>query len=155
MHSGLYVCRSHWSQQVDPSGGRRILTSSPAGTIIVTDYPILHRRAASHVPCQRNLLKYMYWRTAPPERDWVGSSMPFDFGRANYHSPHAGAVMGDCELVARRFFWLCGRPFPTKLLGAQGWPLSRPNSVDAPWGSPDSHPPVAVVQSDHVPFSRL
>lgn len=50
------------------------------------------------------------------------------------------------RVQARRFLWLCGESFPTQLLGAQGWPLSRPNSVDAPWGSPGTPPPVQVVQ---------
>lgn len=37
--------------------------------------------------CKRDMLKYMYWRTAKPTRDWVGSAQPFDFHRADWNSP--------------------------------------------------------------------
>lgn len=140
---------THWTHRSEPTSAP-VLTTAPAGTVFITDYPILHRRAASHKACSRDLLKYMYWRTSPPKRDWAGSNVPFDFARGNYHSPHQHAVMGDCEQVARRFMWLCAEPFPNQLLGAQGWPLTRPNSVDAPWGSPGLPPPIAVTQPGYV-----
>ena len=97
----------------------------------------------------------MYWRTTPPCRDWAGTANEtenetFDFARADYHSPHAGAIMGDCEEVARRFFWLSGERFPSRLLGAQGWPLTRPASVDAAWGAPGLRAPAAVVEPGYV-----
>lgn len=91
---------THWKPHAEPTA-TTILTTAPAGTIFITDYPILHRRAASHEPCNRDLLKYMYWRTTSPCRDWVGSDVPFDFARADYHSSHAHAIMGDCLPVVR------------------------------------------------------
>ena len=91
---------THWAPRLEPTSSP-VLTVAPAGTIFITDYPIFHRRAASHEPCNRDLLKYMYWRTSLPSRDWVGSDTPFDFARADYHSPHRHAIMGDCEQVVR------------------------------------------------------
>ena len=87
------------------------------------------------------MLKYMYWRTAEPTRDWVGSAQPFDFHRADWNSPvgptllvsgqrkvvqaeavfgpQHGGTMGHCEPISRRFHWLCGEDYPERLLGAQ------------------------------------
>jgi hypothetical protein len=182
---------THWRPRSEPTASP-VLTTATAGTVFITDYPIFHRRAASHEHCSRDLLKYMYWRTTPPCRDWVGSEKPFDFARADYNSPHAHAIMGDClEVVrfgidrmrlypwlvsthnrregshrpaqfafahraqARRFMWLCAEPFPERLLGAQGWPLSRPNSVDAPWGSPGVPPPAEAVAAGYQSSSSI
>ena len=62
-----------------PADTPTVLTACGAGSVFITDYPILHRRAGSSVACTRNALKYNYWRTSPPERDWLGSAQPFDF----------------------------------------------------------------------------
>ena len=132
-----------------------LLSEGPAGTVFITDYPILHRRATSSVPCKRDLLKYMYWRTAPPARDWAGThDTRFDFHRADWDSPHATGWLAE-EPVSRRFHWLCAEPYPERLLGAQAFPLSRPNSVDGPWGYPGAPPPAAAVQPGYTPPARL
>ena len=44
---------------------------SPAGSIFLTDYSIWHRRSESWGSGLRNNVKYNYWRTLPPTRDWV------------------------------------------------------------------------------------
>jgi len=58
---------------LQPAGRETVLTAGPAGSVYITDYPILHRRAASTVSCTRNALKFNYWRTAAPARDWAGA----------------------------------------------------------------------------------
>ena len=87
----------------------------------------------------------MYWRTQPPNRDWAGTGdndAPFDFHGADWRSFYgAGGQMENVEAVSRRFFWLCGERYPERLLGAQGWPLSRPNTV---------RPIVFFKQCNHV-----
>ena len=80
-NNGLY--RTHFEQQPPgwepPPAHETVATTGPAGSIFITDYPILHRRAASAVSCTRNALKYNYWRTtAPTSRDW-GGGQPFDY----------------------------------------------------------------------------
>ena len=66
----------------------------------------------------RNALKFSYWRTKPPARDWVGSAAgPFDFERADWNSKYGG-IMSSCVHVSRRFFWLCNEQFP-ELLGVR------------------------------------
>jgi hypothetical protein len=56
---------------------------APAGSIFLTIYSIWHRRSASTAQGLRNLLKYNYWRTAPPQPDWVVQT-DFNFRTANY-----------------------------------------------------------------------
>ena len=120
-----------------PADTPTVLTACSAGSVFITDYPILHRRAGSSVACTRNALKYNYWRTSPPERDWLGSAEPFDyhgtvsrlssFAQADtarslsqkdvgccgqdWNGPYGG-VMSSCVQVSRRFFWLSGEEYP-------------------------------------------
>ena len=55
-----------------PEGG--VLSDGPAGTIGIHHQSILHRRAPSVASGSRRMLKYNYWRTSPPRRDWRGRS---------------------------------------------------------------------------------
>ena len=47
------------------------LTAAPAGSIFITAYSIWHRRSKSTAIGWRNMLKYIYWRMTPPQRDWI------------------------------------------------------------------------------------
>jgi hypothetical protein len=86
-----------------PLGSQPLLTTASAGTVFITDYPIMHRRAASSRPCKRDLLKYMYWRTQPPARDWASTRDSFDFHKADWRSFYgAGGPMENVEAVSRR-----------------------------------------------------
>ena len=116
-------------RQRDWQGG--LLTSAPAGSIFVTIYPILHRRSRATAQGRRNLLKYNYWRLAPPRRDWLAES-DFDFHGADY----GGHFLA--PKVAHMFFWLCGMGDQFRTIGGQGWPYSgsRDNQVDKPYGFP-------------------
>ena len=46
-------------------------TAAPAGSIFITVYSIWHRRPPSSGHGLRNMLKYIYWRMVPPQRDWI------------------------------------------------------------------------------------
>ena len=88
-----------------------VLATAPAGSVFVTHYGIWHRRSASTVPRVRNLLKFWYLRTVPPERDWVvGPALELDDA---FHAP-AGPSFGR-EMhrtkndAAELFYWLSGR----------------------------------------------
>jgi hypothetical protein len=88
----------------------------------------------------RNLLKYFYWRTTPPKRDWVIES-DFDFATAQYTGP-AGAYVEqfrDTIKVAEMFLWLCGKHESFQNLGGQSWPLPA-NRLDLPYGLPAGLP---------------
>ena len=63
---------------------------------------ILLRKGASTTEGVRHILKYSYWRTVPPQRDWVVED---DF------DPHAADYGGHgvARYVAHMFYRLCGR----------------------------------------------
>ena len=117
-----------------------IPTAAPAGSIFLTVYHIWHRRGASTATGMRNLLKYFYWRTTPPKRDWL-IEPDFDFATARY----AGPAQVYCEQfrdavkVAETFLWLCGKHESFRNLGGQSWPLPA-NRLDLPYGFPEGLP---------------
>lgn len=114
-------------------GGRTLASS--AGTIFVTQYSIMHRRAASthEPPTTRNMLKYCYYRQAPPAKDWGDSfTSPAhqSFLRTANFGPHYypdgypnGPILSANKFVAEMYLWLCGRRLP-RLMGGQAWPAT-------------------------------
>ena len=113
-----------------------VYTETPAGTIFITHYAIWHRRSASTASGTRNLLKYNYWRTAPPERDWR-IEPDFDFATADYAlaGPRFREQFRDTYDAAEMFFWLCGKADEFQLMGGQGWPVPGTRN-DKPFGFP-------------------
>ena len=120
---------SHFSKARGVSLGRirslknSVLTTSPPGSIFLTVYSILHRRSASAGTGIRNNLKYNYWRTAEPRRDWVADpDFNFSWMSLTYH-PTFGVQAA--EMLA----WLCGEEW--QHMGGQAWPSFT-------WGTYDS-----------------
>ena len=114
-----------------------VSTAAPEGSIFLTAYQIWHRRGRSTVKRLRNMLKYFYWRTVPPRRDWIREP-GFDFSRAAYGGPSSQFVeqfRGDCK-TAEMFLWLCGRHESYRNLGGQSWPLPG-NRNELPYGFPE------------------
>ena len=111
---GTHIMRNrqdhHWNESIS--------TASSAGSIFITSYPIVHRRSQSTATGIRNLLKYNYWRTVPPERDWIAEP-DFDFHMADY----GGHVRS--KYYAHMFYWLCGKGDEFRTIGGQSWPYSR------------------------------
>ena len=68
------------------------------------------------------MLKYNYWRSAPPVRDWIIEE-DFDFQTAFY----GGHVLA--RYAAHMFYWMCGRGDEFRLIGGQGWPWSTENQI--------------------------
>jgi hypothetical protein len=110
--------------------------AASAGSVFLTDYAIWHRRSASTGTELRNMLKYNYWRTSPPQRDWI-EEPGFDPRTADYAMP--APVMReqfqDCYDNARMYYWLCGQSQAFHLMGGQGWPIPG-HFVDGPYGFP-------------------
>ena len=112
------------------------------GTIFVTHYSVMHRKGESTCePCVRNMLKYCYFRKAPPRRDWVEDPefdlLKTDFG-THYYPNGMGAVRNS-KFAVEMFMWLCNRPMP-RLVGGQAWPGgsgSLPNFIAPQYGMPD------------------
>ena len=101
--------------------------ASPAGTIFLTAYHIWHRRGAATGHGLRNMLKYCYWRTVAPKRDWVTDDQ-FDGARAQYTlGANPVEQFRDWYDASEMFFWLCGQLDEYyELLGGKGWPMGYP-----------------------------
>lgn len=100
-------------------------------------HPLWHRRSASTVSGLRNLLKYNYFRTVTPERDWVRET-DFDFATADYAlhgAPTFRQQFRDCSDSAQLFLWLCGQSDQFHVLGGQSWPIPA-HRLDVPFGTP-------------------
>ncbi len=113
-----------------------VSSAAPAGSIFISAYSVWHRRTKSTASGIRNLLKYNYWRTTAPQRDWIREP-DFDPATAVYGpGPDAPPAPRQSYLaVARMYFWLCGRLDDFQALGGQGWPKVGP--VDyRPYGFP-------------------
>ncbi len=119
-----------------------VYAAAPAGSIFITVYSIWHRRSASTTRGLRNMLKYNYWRTVPPERDWI-IEPDFDFATADYslRSPTFREQFRDGYDSARMFYWLCGKANEFNLIGGQVWPLPH-DQLDRPYGFPSPDPEV-------------
>src|SRR5579859_219174 len=98
--------------------------AAPAGSVFLTVYSIWHRRSASTGTELRNLLKFNYWRTTPPARDWL-EDPAFDPRLVDYRldGPALREQFKDCDDNAQMYYWLCGRSSEFHLMGGQGWPI--------------------------------
>ncbi len=118
---------SHIRQtQRDPEEGG-LFAEGPAGTLGIHHQSILHRRGRSTATGIRHMLKYNYWRTTPPQRDWI-SEEDFDT-RTAYFGGHAQAIY-----TAHMYYWLCGKGDQYRIVGGQGWPWSTPQQIGPSWG---------------------
>ena len=99
-------------------------TASPAGTIFVTHYPILHRKTPATATGVRHMLKYNYWRKTSPVRDWVTDPNQ-DIGsvdfrpETSFHELHWSAIP-----PARMYTWLCGLSDAFDFKGGAEWPIT-------------------------------
>ena len=120
-------------QGIEWRGGR--LMDSSAGTVFITMYSILHRKSESTAEGMRNMLKWSYWRTVPPQRDWI-IEPDFDLHTANYGGH------GTAKLVARKLYWLCGKADEFRTMGGQSWPYSgsQASQIHKSYGFPSGPP---------------
>ena len=107
------------------------MTAAPAGSVFVTAYSLWHRQPRKIDQSTRNLLKWAYWRTEQPERDWV-TDPNFDFAGADYtytndYFSGAARKWQSAPRVAEMFYWLCGKADEFHLVGGAGWPYSATN----------------------------
>ena len=103
-------------------------TAASAGSVFVTAYSIWHRQPPKIDQSTRNLLKWVYWRTELPERDWLADPN-FDFAGADYtftNDYFCGATRKwqSVPRVAEMFYWLCGKADEFYMVGGAGWPYS-------------------------------
>lgn len=109
---------------------RTVSTAAPAGSIFLTVYGIWHRRTRATVGPTgrskfRNLLKYNYWRTTEPTRDWIIDPQ-FDFNSFHFITS-TGVYFEQFQNAfdaAHLFCWLCGIGDQFQRLGGQCWPIT-------------------------------
>ena len=118
---------SHLARTHADDGTAGVLSAGPAGTIGLHHQSILHRRAASTASAPRRMLKYIYWRTAPPRRDWP-TDEGFDPRTADYGGHRVA------RYVAHLFAWLCGTADQFRVIGGQGWPWRTENQIGPSYG---------------------
>lgn len=103
-------------------------TVAPAGSVFFTAYSIWHRQSEKIDQSTRNLLKWEFWRTVPPKRDWIVDTN-FDFANADYSYTNS-YLCGPTRKwqsvlrVAEMFYWLCGKKDEFHIVGGSGWPFS-------------------------------
>lgn len=118
-----------------------VSTAAPAGSVFLTVYSIWHRRTAATGRGVRNLLKYNYWRTSAPKRDWV-MDPAFNFSTKNFSGGAASAMFEQFRegiAAAELFTWLCGLEDQYTHLGGQCWPvLPTVRDDDQQEGIPDA-----------------
>ena len=117
-------------EELDHFGGLagQVATVAPAGSVFFTAYSIWHRQSNKVDSSTRNLLKWDYWRTTPPKRDWVVDP-DFDFLGADY-TYTSEFFDGPTRLwqsvlrVSEMFYWVCGKSDEFHHAGGSGWPFS-------------------------------
>jgi hypothetical protein len=104
-----------------------VFADGPAGTLGIHHQSILHRRARSTGKGMRHMLKYNYWRTVPPQRDWIAEP---DF------DPHSAYYGGHnvARYAAHMYYWLCGKGDEYRILGGQAWPWRTENQIGPSYG---------------------
>ena len=106
---------------------RAVSTTAPAGSIFLTVYSIWHRRTKATAEATpentfRNLLKYNYWRTAPPERDWKVDP-GFDASTVDFNISAPCEQFQGAIAAGEMFSWLCGFEDQYEKRGGQCWPI--------------------------------
>ena len=124
----------------EPDAQHAVSTAAPAGSIFITAYPVIYRRSRATGRGLRHLLKSSYWRTVPPQRDWIVEA---DF---NFHAAHYGGH-AICHRVAPMFYWLCGKADKFRTLGGQSWPYaaSRHNMIGRSYGFPSDRGELEII----------
>ena len=112
-------------QRAEEHGGQ--FAAGPAGTIGIHHQSILHRRGRSTASGTRHMLKYNYWRTTAPTRDWIAEP-DFDLRTADYGGHN------HARYAAHTFCWLCGKGDEYRILGGQAWPWRSRNQIGPSYG---------------------
>ena len=108
-----------------------MMTVGPAGTVWITAFSCWHRQPRKTAPGDRHLIKWQFWRTAAPRRDWLPTP-GFDAANADYSAEtdfFTGPVhrWQTVPRVAEMFYWLRGEhhAYAAASANGSGFPYSR------------------------------
>ena len=118
---------SHIRPTIRDANDPGVSAVGPAGSIGIHSQSILHRRGESTGTGTRHMLKYSYWRTVRPERNWIVEP-DFDLRTVNYGG------LGTARDIAHMFHWLCGKGDEYRVIGGQGWPWKTENQIGPSYG---------------------
>ena len=103
----------------------------PAGTIAMTHYGIWHKAGPKLNPKRRSMIKFSYFRTAAPCRDWIVDSDEMPVYVNQPRLPYVTEVESyrDRSRCHRTWDWLCGVDRPMDIAhGAKMFVKARPVS---------------------------
>ena len=105
----------------------QVATTATAGSVFRHSLFDLAPSARQGRSIDAHLLKWVYWRTTPPARDWIARA-DFDFGGADYSFTSSYFCGGhrkwqSVPRVAEMFYWLCGKPKSFTWLAVQAGPI--------------------------------
>ena len=82
----------------------------PAGTVVLTRYGIWHKAGPKFNSRRRGMIKFSYYRTASPTRDWLGASQETPSYQNSQRHPYVTEVESyrDRRRCTRTWEWLCG-----------------------------------------------
>ena len=114
------------TKRPNEEGGLSTLTGRPARSASTTRAFSI---AAASPPARAGATcsKYNYWRTTPPQRDWI-TEPEFDLQSA-YYGGHNQA-----RYVAHMFYWMCGKGDDFRIIGGQAWPWTSSNQIGPSYG---------------------
>ena len=118
---------THIRNSRDKEPANVVVSEGPADTLGIHHQSIMHRRGVSTATGLRHMLKYNYFRTVAPERDWIAES-GFDL-RTAYFGGHNLA-----RYAAHMYYWLCGKGDDFRVIGGQGWPWQTENQIGPSYG---------------------
>ncbi len=101
----------------------------PAGTVVMTHYGIWHKAGPKLNSTRRGMIKYSYFRSSPPKRDWVTNSDKVPPYVNQGRHPYATEVECYRDLIRceRTWAWLCGvEPTDDVCRGAKLFMQARP-----------------------------
>lgn len=114
-----------------------------AGTVVLTAYGIWHKAGAKLSRKRRGMIKFSYYRTSPPERDWLveGDEIPPYPG--GFRPAYVTEVESYRDTLLRRqvWNWMCGRFVePERCRGQKEYNSATPldELVLPPSGEPDT-----------------
>ena len=104
----------------------------PAGTVVLTRYGIWHKAGPKFNSRRRGMVKFSYFRTQPPKRDWVRESDEIPSYRSTNRHAYVTEVESyrDRRRCTRTWEWLCGQDetatdFNSVYLFGRGIPLNE------------------------------
>ena len=123
------VPTSHLDPPYAPELAVGVSSGGPAGTLAIHSQSILHRKSDATASGVRHMLKYDYWRTVSPERDWI---IEPDFNLGTALSDRIPRHL--TKYVADMYNWLCGIGDDFLITGGQSGPGVSENLIGPPYG---------------------